>query len=131
MLSFNELIKRRGSQLRDILGGFSDDWIIEIQHKTQTDCPFSVPLYRTFSSFKPSALTSIDMIRQAIKDSNKNLLRPGDAYPDTGNPVLGSVTIFVVSNMTTYASFDDVVKKAFDVFLRLYNLCPPNLAGKI
>jgi hypothetical protein len=118
MLSFRDLLKRRSTQLINILSGFPDDWSVEVLRKTETDCPGSVPRYDIFRSFKPSSL-AVNDIKKAINDSDNTLLRRGDPYPGSGNPVLWSVTIFSVCKEVTINSFDQDVKKAFDIFFRL------------
>jgi hypothetical protein len=118
MIAFRDMLKRKSTQLLNILSGFSDDWSVEIQHKTKTDCVDSVPNYNTFRAFKPSGLTA-DIIRNAIDDSDSSLPEKGTPYCRTGNPILWSVTIFVVVKPVTVETFDADVKKIFDVFFRL------------
>jgi hypothetical protein len=111
---------RKSKIFIDALQGLGDGWAIEIQNKTQTDCPESTPKYRTFTSIKSSDVTA-EKIVQGIADSDDQLFRKGDAYLN-GNPVLWDVTIFVVVKLTSTGTFDEDVKKSFDLFLTAINL---------
>lgn len=119
MAAFHSLLirKRKSTSLLQILSGLDNTWDVEVQHKTKTDCPNSVPRYNTFRSFKPTV--SSEKLRKAITDSNKALLQKGDSYPDTGNPVLWSVTIFSVIKSVTVKTFDADIIQAFKLFTQL------------
>jgi len=119
----NDILKRKKKSLLfiNILNSIGDDWSVEIQHKTKTNCPESACRYSTFRAMPPSTVTA-DMIIQGIKDSNKALLRSGDPYPDDGNPVLWDVTVFTVMKPTTVKSFNGDVKKSFDMLFKALTL---------
>ena len=126
MLAFYEMLRRPSKKLalRNVLISLDTDWSIEIQRKTKTDFKESTPLYDTFKAFKSPEIfqEDVDLIKKAIIDSNKTLLQFGDDYPETGNPVLWSVTVFTVIKKTTVATFDADIKKAFDSFFRLLDI---------
>jgi len=122
MLWLDEILRRgkKSELFLNILKGLGEGWNIEIQNKTQTDCPDSTPRYKVFRDFKPSWV-SRDLITQGIIDSNRQLLHRGDAYPG-GNPVLWDVTIFAVTKPTSVSSFDVDVQKSFDLLFKALSL---------
>jgi hypothetical protein len=97
------------------------DFPIEIQRKTKTDSPNSTPRYEPFQQLDPSTVTT-NQIMDAIEESNRTLLRQGDPYPESGNPVIWSVTIFTVIKETVPATFDEDIKNAFGAFQQLLSL---------
>jgi hypothetical protein len=107
----------------NLLKNMGDDWMIEIQNKTMTDCPFTTPKYRTAPErrIKPSAVDAA-FIQKAVADSDHHLLRRGDPYPDTGNPVIWDVSIFVALKPTTAATFDEDFKTVFGLFQNVLGL---------
>ena len=124
MLVLWDILRRRtkANFLLNVVHSFGSAWDINIQHKTKTDSIQSTPRYSTFQSFKPQEIVVPNQIVNAIVDSNRNLLHRGDIYPETGTPVLWDVTVFGISISTNADTFDVVVKKAFDAFLKLLNL---------
>jgi hypothetical protein len=122
-LEFMEIISRLRRRFE--VTELSDEWSLEIQRKTKTDYQASTPKYDTFKAFKPSEIIkagNLDLIKQAIKDSDKTLLQKGDEYPETGNPVLWSVTIFTVVKETAPEYFDADIQQAFSSFFQLLSL---------
>jgi len=92
---------------------------VEIQRKTKTDCPNSTPHYETFGPpFEPSIVTA-NQILDAIRESDRTLLRKDDIYSETGTPVIWSVTIFTAIKETVAATFDEDIKNVFDAFRQL------------
>jgi hypothetical protein len=126
MQAFYDILKRKTQRavLHDIIMELNDAWSIEIQRKTKTDCPGNTPKYATFKAFKPSELVdeNMELIKETIKDSNRTLLQYGDEYPETGNPVLWSVTIFTVIKKTNPSVFDGHMKDTFNAFLKLLDI---------
>jgi hypothetical protein len=113
---------RRPSRHQPFLNILSQlGFLIEIQRKTKTDSPRSTPHYDTFRSVD-SSTASVNQIMNAIGDSDNTLLKPGDIYPGSGNPILWSVTIFVTYKATTPSSFDRDIKRSFDAFQALLQL---------
>jgi hypothetical protein len=123
MLSFRQILKRKSHSalLLNVLKGLNNDWSIEIQLKTQTDCPDSTPHYETYWADQPPAVT-IANLAQALNDADHNLRIKGDTYPKTGTEVLWEVPIFVVWKNTVTATFVDDTKKAFDLMLKMMTI---------
>jgi hypothetical protein len=121
MVNFDEILKRKSKSQKfmEILRSFHDDWSIEIQRKTSTNCPGSTPQYDVFEPvFKPSQVTVPQLIN-ARRSSDQTLLQFGDTYPITGNPVMWSVTIFTITKETNQGVFDADIMQCFDAFFKL------------
>lgn len=123
MLWYRQILKRKSHRdlLINVLKGLPDDWSVEIQLKTQTDCPDSTPHYETYRALKPSAVTT-PSLALALDDADQNLRHKGDIYPRTGTEILWEVPIFVVWKNTETATFEEDAKKAFDVFLKMMTI---------
>jgi hypothetical protein len=123
MLGLRQILKRKSHSdlLINMLKSLGDEWSVEIQRKTQTDCPDSTPHYETYRAYKPSALTA-DGLAQALKDSDRTLRCKGDTYPPTGTDILWEVSIFVVWKDTETATFERDAKKSFDVLLKMMTI---------
>jgi hypothetical protein len=98
-----------------------DSWDIEAVHKISSDAPGSLPHYDVFRTQKPS-MTTLDTIKQSLKDADRALPQKGDICKISGNPILWAVSIFSIEKETDPTTFDVDVKEIFDIFLRLHAL---------
>jgi hypothetical protein len=109
----------RGKKFKNILSSLS--FPVEIWRKTKTDSLNSTPHYKTFNSFYPSTVMT-DQIMDTIRESDRTLLKPHDSYPESGNPMIWSVTIFTAIKETVFGTIDEDIKKTFVAFQQLFNL---------
>jgi len=123
MLGLRQILKRKSHSdlLVNVLKGLGDEWSVEIQRKTQTDCPDSTPHYETYRALKPSTVTAAELA-QALKDSDRSLRCKGDTYPKTGTEILWEVSIFVVWKDTKTTTFEGDAKKSFDLLLKMMTI---------
>jgi hypothetical protein len=119
MLIFRDMLRRRRNNLLvSVFTSFPEDWAVEIQHKTKADHDKAVPIYDVYESYAPSEITA-ELLSQTLEDSDLHLLQYGDIYPKTGNPVIWSISISVVSKDTSIALFDDDIQLVFQRFFQL------------
>jgi hypothetical protein len=117
MLWLKDTLRKKSPYLMNILNNIGDEWSVEIQQKIKTDYYESTPYYETIQEFKPSIVTPDD-INAGIDMSNKHLPQQGDSYKQS-HSVLSAITVFTVLKTTTIRTFDDDVKKAFDLFFKM------------
>lgn len=122
MAAFHHHLQHKSKGLKAVLDDFGSKWSIEIQHKTKTDCKDSSPHYKTYRAFKSGRSMDTMDLSTAFFHSDKSLLEKGDIYPETGTPVIWSVSIFVVTKPVSILTFDQDVKKVFKAFHRLNTL---------
>jgi len=96
-----------------------EGWSVNVYQKIKTNFRDNTPIYKVMESFDAKDVTAME-IKTAIKNSNDNLLKVGDTYD--GELILWCVTVFSVEVQTSADDFDEKMKKAFDLFIRVLSL---------
>jgi len=111
----------KSAEFINILKSFGDEWEVSIIHKTKVGQQDTIPRYKEFEKAVPSTVTA-KYLQDTIKESDNFLLHRGDSYPDDGSPVIWSVTVFTIGKETEVNTFDDDVRKVFELFMKALNL---------
>jgi len=114
-------IPSRSTKFISILKNFGDEWEIGIHHKTKVDHEKTIPRYKEFETTKPSIVTA-KYLHKTIKESDNFLYYPGDLHDNDGHPVLWDVTVFTVRKETNVNTFDDDIRKVFELFIKALSL---------
>lgn len=117
-----QLFRRRSNTqaFMNILNVLDVDWKFEVSQKIKLNHQDSAPIYEQQNEFPAASVTALE-IQSSIESSDANLPQHEDDYNDLGI-VLNAITMAGVFKYTNVASFDEDVKKIFDLFFRILSL---------
>lgn len=122
MLWLREILKRQKQtqSFVSLVNGMGGGWEASVTHKIHTEYWGATPKYSAVRSI-PAVQVTKSKLQTAIDASDNSLVRKGTIDPD-GETVVSCVTVVSIEAETDCDCFDDDVRDAFNLFVKLLTL---------